>query len=153
MADKNYYRQQLKTVLSEGVVAKKNVQDYVNLVGEQDKLIGKICARIRALTPVGTAEAETYINYKTGGWKGGSGMPHCLDPELKALVAQHERVVTAQKQFNFSTGMEGLNIAKEKMQLAAAIIAEIKKTFDEDTAKKIIADAKAGAIAETGIEF
>ncbi len=153
MADKNYYKQQLKTILSEGVVAKKNAQDYLNLVGEQDALIGEICARIRALTPVSSSEAKTYINYKTGGWKGGSGMPHCLDPELKALVAEHERVVTSKKQFDFKSGEEGVNIVKEKMQLVATLVDEIKRTFDIDTAKAIIADAKAETIKETGIEF
>lgn len=152
--DKNYYKTKLKDALVKAAIANKAVKDFVALVDRQGSLIGLITVRIMELTPVSPSDAKTYINYETGKFNGGRGMPHCIDPKLKKLFAEHESIVTRQKTlFNFQTVEEGVNIANNLVSKAKNIIIEIKKVFDDNTAKEICSSAKTEAIRETGIQF
>ena len=151
--DKNYYKAKLKDALVKAAIANKNANDFMALVGRQGSLIGLITARIMELTPVSPSDAKTYIDYNTGKFKGGRGMPHCLDPKLKSLFAEYESIVIRKNKFVIRDIEKLVEIAKSLFTKSKTIILEMKDVLGDATAKEIYNIAKAEAIKETGIQF
>ena len=151
--DKIYYKNKLKNALVKGAIANKAIKDFVALVDRQGSLIGLITARIMELTPISPSDAKTYIDYKTGKFKGGSGMTYCLDPKLKQLFAEHESIVIKKREIGITNLEAAVTLNNNEVAKIKNFVTEIRKALGDNVAREVCDLAKAEAIKETGIEF
>lgn len=153
MADERIYEQRLTNAIINWQREQQRASKFITAADRQLTILASIKGRISALIGISVSDASTYINHTTGQFKGGKYMPHCLDSQLKQMFTQLEEVTKVINSSPYHTGAEAETAVKNKSNKMAQEIEEIKRVFELNKAREIVARAKATAIKTTGIAF
>ena len=81
---------------------------FVNASDRRIELIGSISIIISRKLGISVSSAKSYIDGKTGRFKDAGYMPYCIDPELKKLYAELEKVTTEINALKWKTKGEAI---------------------------------------------
>lgn len=153
MPDEKYYEQRLTNAIVALQREQQSASAFLTAAQKRNSLISSICGRIAGLVGISATDADSYINYTYGTFKGGKYMPHCLDSQLKQMFAQLEQVTAVINKYNYHTMSEAETAVMAKLAVMKNEVNEIKRIYGEDRYKQIVTRAKAAAIKITGISF
>ena len=153
MADERIYEQRLTNAIINWQREQQRAIKFIRAARDQLSIQASIRGRIAELIGISASDADTYIDYSTGKFKGGKYMPHCLDSQLQRLFAKLEEVTREANKYPYHTGTEAESAVEDKLNKMGHEVNEIKIVFETSKAREILGRAKATAIKTTGIEF
>ena len=127
MAISKFDEQRLQDAMQDFVNTSRNSNAFINSSNKQIELIGKIVRRISTIRYMSLAEAESYIDVKTGRFKPGQYMSYCVDEELKGLFSQLEAVTTEVNKHPWTTKEQSIIAVADKKKYLQQIVTEIRK--------------------------
>ena len=118
---------ELLNAMQDFVDTTKRSSRFVNACDEQVKIVGRICIIISGKLAISVSSAKAYIDFATGKFRDAGYMPYCVDPELKRLYAELEKVTTEINSLKWKTKGEAMQSVAEKKNKVQAMAAEFKK--------------------------
>ena len=121
---------ELLNAMQDFVDTTKRSSKFVNACDSQTKLIGQISIIISRKLGISVTSAQCYIDARTGTFRDAGYMPYCVDPELKRLYAELEKVTTEINSLKWKTKGEAMQSVAEKKNKVQAMAVELKKQPD-----------------------
>ena len=121
---------ELLNAMQDFVDTTKRSSRFVNASDSQTKLMGQISIIISRKLGISVTSAQCYIDARTGTFRDAGYMPYCVDPELKRLYAELEKVTTEINSLKWKTKGEAMQSVAEKKNKVQAMAAEFKKQPD-----------------------
>ena len=121
---------ELLNAMQDFVDTTKRSSRFVNASDSQTKLIGQISIIISRKLGISVTSAQCYIDARTGTFRDAGYMPYCVDPELKRLYAELEKVTTEINSLKWKTKGEAMQSVAEKKNKVQAMAVEFKKQPD-----------------------
>lgn len=118
---------ELLNAMQDFVDTTKRSSRFVNACDSQTKLAGKICIIISRKLAISVTSAQCYIDLRTGTFRDAGYMPYCVDPELKRLYAELEKVTTEINSLKWKTKGEAMQSVAEKKNKVQSLAAEFRK--------------------------
>ena len=121
---------ELLNAMQDFVDTTKRSSRFVNASDQQVKIVGQICIIISGKLAISVSSAKAYIDFATGKFRDAGYMPYCVDPELKRLYAELEKVTTEINSLKWKTKGEAMQSVAEKKNKVQAMAVEFKKQPD-----------------------
>ena len=118
---------ELLNAMQDFVDTTKRSSRFVNASDEQVKIVGRICIIISGKLAISVSSAKAYIDFATGKFRDAGYMPYCVDPELKRLYAELEKVTTEINSLKWKTKGEAMQEVAEKKNKVQSLAAVFRK--------------------------
>ena len=118
---------ELLNAMQDFVDITKRSSRFVNASDQQVKIVGQICIIISGKLAISVSSAKAYIDFATGKFRDAGYMPYCVDPELKRLYAELEKVTTEINSLKWKTKGEAMQSVAEKKNKVQSLTAEFRK--------------------------
>ena len=118
---------ELLNAMQDFVDTTKRSSRFINASDQQVKIVGQICIIISGKLAISVSSAKSYIDFATGKFRDAGYMPYCVDPELKRLYAELERVTTEINSLKWKTKGEAMQSVAEKKNKVQSLAAEFRK--------------------------